>query len=328
MHIDLPIFRPHPLVRGGHLQTIVASYLPNPPSFGATLHRVPLPDGDAIALHDDGGGANGNVAILIHGLGGSHQSGYMVRCSAKLRAVGIRVFRMDLRGCGAGIGLARHPLHAGRSEDLAAVIDYVRGQCASSSIHVVGFSMGANIALKLAGELGASAHFSSVMAVSPPIDLAMCTRHIARGLSRVYDRRFVRSLVRHIRQRVAAVPDALSHPLIPRPRRLVEFDSLFTAPLSGFADVHDYYARASSNSVLARIVVPTLIVASASDPIVPVVSFETASYSPTIQLVVAPCGGHLGFISAGATDPDRRWLDWRVVDWLQSRVRSGSTSGR
>src|SRR5262249_42684705 len=149
----------------------------------------------------------------------------------------------------------------------------VRSACPGSLIHVVGFSMGANIVLKLAGEQGASARFSSVMAVSPPIDLAMCTRHIACGFSRVYDRRFVSSLVQHIRQRIAAVPDGHYRPLVPHPRRLVEFDSLFTAPLSGFADVHDYYTRASSNIVLSKIAVPTLIVTAASDPIVPVTSF-------------------------------------------------------
>jgi hypothetical protein len=139
-----------------------------------------------------------------------------------------------------------------------------------------------------------------------------------RGLNWLYDRRFVRSLVKHIRKQVATVPDALSRPLVPHPRRLVDFDSLFTAPLSGFADVHDYYAQASSGVVLSRIAVPTLIVAAASDPIVPVASFERASYSQATQLVIAPCGGHLGFIAAGGIDPDRRWLDWRVVDWVLS----------
>jgi predicted alpha/beta-fold hydrolase len=319
MLIDLPLFRPHPLIRGGHLQTIVGSYLPSSTVDASTVHHVSLADGDTIALHDDGGLSDCNVVILVHGLGGSHQSGYMLRCSAKLRAAGHRVFRMDLRGCGAGLRLARHPLHAGRSEDLAAVVDFLHRQCTDGAIHIVGFSMGANIALKLAGEQGASARFASVMAVSPPIDLAMCTRHIAQGLSRVYDRRFVRSLVTHVRQRIAAVPDALARPLVPHPRRLVEFDSLFTAPLSGFADVHDYYARASSTPVLSKIAVPTLIVTAASDPIVPVESFERATYSPTTQLVIAPCGGHLGFVAARGIDADRRWLDWRIVDWIGER---------
>jgi predicted alpha/beta-fold hydrolase len=338
MPLDFPPFRPHPLVRGGHLQTVVGTYLPSRGTGESVLHRVSLPDGDAIALHEDGGADirvcqehNGRLeclrhaAVLIHGLGGCHQSGYMLRCSAKLRERGVRVFRMDLRGCGAGIGLARHPLHAGRSEDAAAVLEYVSRQCPGSPIHLVGFSMGANIALKLAGELGEAAppHLASVMAVSPPIDLLACTRNIQRGLNRLYDRRFVRSLILHIHQQTKLVPGAHTRALLPLPRRLMDFDSLFTAPLSGFADVHDYYTRASSIGMLHRIAVPTLIVTAASDPIVPVMPFEQASYSPTTQLVIAPCGGHLGFIAARGSDPDRRWIDWRVVEWIAAQIRAG-----
>ena len=90
------------------------------------------------------------------------------------------------------------------------------------------------------------------------------TRNIQRGVNRLYDQRFVRSLVKHIRQRTTLVPHAHSRPLIPRPHRLMDFDSLFTAPLSGFANVHDYYARASSGPLLPRITVPTLVIAAAS----------------------------------------------------------------
>jgi uncharacterized protein len=327
MPLIVPPFRPHPLIRGGHLQTIVANYLPSRIAIESKLHHVPLPDGDAIALHEDAPrGADipvchDRVVILIHGLGGCHQSSYMLRCSEKLRALGLGVYRMDLRGCGAGMGLARHPLHAGRSEDAAAVLDYVSRQCPGAAIHLVGFSMGANIVLKLAGELGESPPgcLASVMAVSPPIDLVECTQNMQRGLNQLYDRRFVRSLIRHIDRRTILVPDMHTRPLSPRPRRLFEFDSLFTAPLSGFADVADYYARASSGPLLPRIAVPTLIVTAASDPIVPSAPFERASYSSTTQLIVTPCGGHLGFIAAAGHDPDRRWLDWRVVDWISAQ---------
>jgi predicted alpha/beta-fold hydrolase len=286
--------------------------------------HVPLPDGDQIAVHEDGIGESQRsteVVILVHGLGGCCESGYMLRTSAKLRAAAYRVYRMDLRGCGAGIGLARRPLHAGRSEDAAAVLAHVHQQCPEARIHLVGFSMGANIVLKLAGELAAAApsHLASVMAVCPPIDLAACSRAIQTGFSRVYDRRFVRSLVEHIRRRDALVSDALTRPLAPPPRRLMDFDSQFTAPLSGFADVHDYYARASSGPLLSHIAVPTLIVAAATDPIVPISAFERAEYSASTELLITPCGGHLGFVAARGTDPDRRWLDWRVVDWVRQR---------
>ncbi len=320
MPFDFPSFRPHPLVRGGHLQTIAGAYLPHGLKFGSVVHHVPLPDGDAIALHEDGKGDDPAtpVVILLHGLGGSHQSGYLLRASSKLRSRGIRVFRMDLRGCGAGIALARHPLNAGRSEDASAVLNFVHERFPAAPIHLVGFSMGGNIVLKLAGELGAAAppHLASVMAVCPPIDLAECTRNIQRGINQLYDRRFVCTLINHIRQRHVLIPAAHSRPLIPRPSRLMDFDSQFTAPLSGYADVYDYYARASSGPVLGQITVPTLIVTAASDPIVPVTCFEQASFSSSTNLVIAPCGGHLGFVAAGNGDPDSRWLDWRIVDWV------------
>lgn len=330
MPVDFPLFRPHAMIRGGHLQTIAGAYLPHRLQFDAKIHHVPLPDGDGLALHEDDVGGSlspeprtpSPAALLLHGLAGSHQSGYMLRVSAKLRAKGIRVFRLDLRGCGAGIGLARHPLHAGRSEDAAAALDFVHRRCLDSPVHLVGFSMGGNIVLKLAGEFGQNTppYLASVVAASPPIDLAQCTREIQRGLNQIYDRTFVTALIKHIAARNTLVPNAHSRPLLPRPRRLMDFDSLFTAPLSGFADVHDYYARASSGPLLRNISIPTLIIAAASDPIVPVACFEQTTYSPTTLLLIAPCGGHLGFIAAKNHDPDLRWLDWRILDWIETRL--------
>jgi predicted alpha/beta-fold hydrolase len=330
MSQSFPSFRPHPLIRGGHLQTILGSYLPwQKIAYAARQHQVPLTDGDRIVVHDDlpadQAWQPGDPAVLLlHGLGGSHLSSYMQRCTVKLTARGYRVFRMDLRGYGAGFPLARHPVHAGRSEDAGAVLDHVLELCPHSPLHLVGFSMGANIVLKLAGELGplVPGNLASVMAVSPPIDLMECSRNIQRSANRLYDRMFVRSLLRHIQRRKVAVPGALARPLDPPPRRLFEFDNRFTAPLAGFANAEDYYIRASSGVLLRHIVVPTLILSAANDPIVPVKPFETASYSPTTKLLITPCGGHLGFVARRGADPDRRWLDWRVVEWIESHGRN------
>lgn len=332
MQLDFPVFRPHPLVRGGHWQTIVGNYLPAGQLPEATVHEVPLPDGDRLALHEDPAPParpaaapsprqSEDVVVLVHGLAGSHSSAYMLRCSAKLRQRGIAVLRLDLRGCGAGLKLARLPLHAGRSDDAAAVVDFVIRRRPHAQLHLVGFSMGANIVLKLAGELGAqgNSRLASVMGICPPIDLAMCTQSIQRGFNQFYDRRFARALVRQIALRNALVPDALTRPLQPRPSRLMDFDSMFTAPLGGFADVHDYYARASCGPLLHQIRVPALIITAATDPIVPVAAFERASFSSTTTVHIAPCGGHMGFVAARGADPDCRWVDWRIVDWVLSR---------
>src|SRR5205807_1767284 len=133
--------------------------------------------------------------------------------------------------------------------------------------------------------------------------------------------RFVRGLVTHVKSRSQAVASFASRPLVPPPRRLIDFDSVFTAPLSGFADVDDYYSRASSETLLRHIAVPTLIIHAASDPIVPTAPLERASLSPTTQLIITPCGGHLGFLAAASDDADSRWLDWRIVEWITMKKR-------
>jgi hypothetical protein len=172
--------------------------------------------------------------------------------------------------------------------------------------------------LKMAGEWGAAAprEVASLVAVSPPIDLIECCRRIQLGAGKFYDRSFVNGLMRHIRRRQRLIPGALSRPVSPTTRRLVEFDNQFTAPLAGYADAYDYYTQASSGPLLARISVSTLIVAAATDPIVPIDPFEKASYSPSTQLLVTPCGGHLGFIGRQSDDSDRRWIDWRIGEWI------------
>lgn len=243
----------------------------------------------------------------------------MVRIAAKLKARGIRAFRMDLRGCGAGIGLARLPYHSGRSEDVHAALHEIQSLCPDSPISLVGFSLGGNIVLKLAGELGAAVPscLSRVMAVCPPVDLALCTEALSLGANRAYDRYFVRLLLRQLRLRRRALPDAPAGDLFQNPpRRLVEFDDRFTGPVCGFGNAANYYRQSSSGQFLASISVPTLIVASRSDPLIPAGPLERATKSPAVRAVLTDCGGHLGYFGRSGLDPDRRWMDWRVVDWV------------
>ncbi len=319
-----PSFIPHPLVRGGHAQTILGCYLPGmkwaPQS---KQHLVALPDGDRIVLHEDvplGVQEPDRVVLLIHGLGGSHQSTYMQRTAAKLVEKGVRVFRMDLRGCGAGTALAKLPVHAGRSEDVGVVLAYLMEACADTPIFLVGFSMGGNLVLKLLGEMGRQrpANLAGAMAVAPPIDLIDCSRNMERGVNRLYNRSFLRSLLRAAAMRRERVPKEFDPPLLPLPQKLRDFDERFTAPLAGYASAEEYYHRASSRPLLQEIQVPTVVVAAADDPIVPVGPFESATYSQSTQLLIVPSGGHLGFFGVKGADPDRRWMDWRVVDWVIS----------
>ena len=152
-------FVPHPWLKSPHAQTVAAAYLPGARyPYRARQHRVQVDAEDRIVLHDDcpsEWSAGNRVALLIHGLAGCHLSSYMVRVSARLTVRGLRAFRMDLRGSGAGMALARRPFHAGRTADLREALGYIRRTCPGSPITLVGFSIGGNLALKLLGETDA-----------------------------------------------------------------------------------------------------------------------------------------------------------------------------
>jgi predicted alpha/beta-fold hydrolase len=315
-------------LRSGHAQTLGGVYFPGRlPAYRAGRHFVELDDGDQIVLHDDCPEAwrpGDRTALLLHGLGGSHQSAYMCRIAHKLADAGVRAFRMDLRGCGAGIALARMPYHSGRSEDATAALEFVARHCPGSPTTLVGFSLGGNIVLKLLGECGATppGGLDTAMAVNPPIDLLASSAWMARPTSRLYDRYFARLLVRQLAEWKAVAPDAASVEFSRRPRRLVELDDAFTAPVCGFGTAENYYRTCSSARFVSGIRLPTLIIAAQDDPLIPGHSFATIRFPASVELRMAPGGGHLGFIGRRGIDVDRRWMDWRVVDWVvQGGVR-------
>jgi predicted alpha/beta-fold hydrolase len=320
--LNIAEFSPHALLRTGHLQTLAGVFLPLPRVVEAAVQRVvELPDGDRIILHDESPpdwSVGGRTALLIHGLSGCHSSPYMVRIARKLCTRGVRSFRMDLRGCGAGLGLARLPYHSGRSEDAAAALRKIGELCPGSPTALIGFSLGGNIALKLLGE---SAHdlpdnLDRAVALCPPVDLLACVRTLGRGVNRLYDRHFVQAL----RQQVAAlhrlIPDAPSLPAKRVPLGVFDFDEMFTAPVCGFGTALNYYRLCSSAQFVPEIRIPTQILAAGDDPLVPGEVFADLRLSPTVTLNVPRSGGHLGFISRRNGDADRHWMDWRVVEWV------------
>ena len=320
----LPPFRPHPFLRGGHVQTLAGVYLPGAKyPYRAEQRRVTLADGDQLVLHDDcpaGWRPGERTALLIHGLAGCHESPYMQRIAARLVERGVRAFRMDLRGCGAGFGLARLPYHGGRSEDAAAALAAIAEACPGSPTTAIGFSLGGNITLKLLGELGDApcGGVDSAIAVCPPIDLQAAIERMALPLNRAYDRHFVRLLLAQLRERQRVLPDAPAPAFARPPRGLFEFDDRYTARVCGFGSAANYYRLASSAQFAAAIRKPTLVIASRDDPLAPWRPLERLAGRSFVQLELTDRGGHLGFIGRPCDDPDRRWLDWRIVEWVAS----------
>jgi predicted alpha/beta-fold hydrolase len=320
--LTVAAFLPHRLLPGGHLQTLAAVLWPSGRRpYTAIQRQVAVSEGDRLVLHDDcppGWPGEGRAALLLHGLAGCHGSPYMRRIAAKLFARGVRVFRLDLRGAGAGLTLARYPYHAGRSDDLRAAVLAVAELCPQAPLAVVGFSLGGNIALKLAGELGERplGNLDRVMAISPPVDLAACVEGLRAPLNRWYDRYFVGVLWRQMRKRRRQAPEA-TWPMWPRrPRGLLELDQWYTAPVSGFGTAANYYAQCSALRFLGAIRLPTLILSARNDPLVASAPLEGATLPPAVRRLITAGGGHLGFLARPGSDPDVRWMDWRVVEWV------------
>jgi len=321
----LPPFEPPQWLRNPHAQTLVGAFWPRGlPPHTAVLRQVPLPDGDAVAVHDDLPAVwNGRVAILTHGLAANHRSPMLVRLAAKLVARGVRVFRWDMRGCGAGVSLARSPYHAGCSGDLGGVVAAVLGWCKADAprepeIALFGVSLGGNVTLKYLGEDPAAVPpaIRRAVAVNPPIDLCVAVRSLEGPITRFYDRHFLAAVERQVVDRRRARPDAPEPRRPRRPRTLYEFDDSFTAPLLGHADAAAYYRAASSARHVPAIRVPTTILTSRDDPLVPFAMFapDRLACPPAVRIVATDHGGHCGYIGRTGRDPDPHWLEWRVVD--------------
>ncbi|QDS91654.1 putative hydrolase [Roseimaritima multifibrata] len=323
-------FRPHWLVRGGHIQTILAAVQKGPDlPYKATPIEVQLRDGDRLVMHDDRppNWREGSPSILlIHGLCGCHTSGYMVRLAARFNGLGVRTFRLDMRGCGAAANLSTSLTHAGRSNDILDVIIEIAKRTIAGPIYAMGVSMGGNQLLRGVGRVGAgedplpsdvSERLQRIAAVAPPVDLQKCSNIMQRRRMRFYNWYFIRQLLQRIPPQIRQSEAFQRLNLLPRPKTLRELDARITTPLGGFRDVDDYYSSASAAPYLHQIKTPTLILTSADDPMIPITSFQHTTLADSIELAVTSRGGHVGYISRGT----EQWMDDRLVEWFCPQAR-------
>ncbi len=325
---ELPAFEPLRWLKGGHAQTIVGRYWPTPwTRLESTSHEVGLPDGDRLVVLEstpEGWDRSRPTAVLIHGLAGCANAPYVVRLGARLVRLGIRVVRVNLRNAGMGFGLARGVYHAGRSDDLREVLAWLkqRDGMSPSPIALVGFSLGANLVLKLSAEAaidptGAEA-LDCVLAANPPIDLAACSRQMSLAENRMYDRNFVKWLLKMVRRLHDRFPE-LGPAQVEGVRTLYQFDDRYTARRNGFGSADAYYEQCTLTSAVGRIAVPGLIVHAMDDPFIPHEPFGRIVRPPALGLELVPNGGHLGYLSRRPWNGDRRWLDARLTAWLRAR---------
>ena len=249
--------------------------------------------------------------IALHGLNGSSEAHYMRGLAAKAFARGMNVVRLNQRNCGDTEHLSEGLFHSGLTADAAHVIDELTRVDGLPAIGVAGYSLGGNLALKLAGEYGTNAPetLAGVAAVSPIIEISECTRALERPENWLYEWNFVRDLKRRMRRKHQCHPGLYDLAKLNAVKTVREFDETYTAPYFGFRDAEDYYHRASAMRVIDRIRVPALVITADDDPFVPSAPFHDPKVTGNahIDLRISAHGGHCGFVGPpSATDDGYR----------------------
>ena len=255
---------------------------------------------------------------MLHGLEGSSDAGYMASLSQAALNSGFGVHRLNMRSCGGSEQLSQTMYHSGLTSDTLQVLRTIQARDIGP-LYLIGFSLGGNVALKLAGELGHSDLLTGVCAISTPIDLACAVRAIDRAKNIIYARRFLRRLKARIRRKSISTPHLYSARNLDQVHSIWAFDDQYTAPLFGFGTAANYYATQSAVRFLEYIQVPTLLIAAQDDPLVPFDMYrnEVFQQNKALTLLTPKYGGHVGFLSRSKP---RFWIDEVILSWIGNLV--------
>jgi uncharacterized protein len=321
-------FEPHRWLRNRHLMTLAGALLPRHtpglPPVDDRLFEVEPGTQLLARCHWQREPRRSPTLALVHGLEGSSESGYIRTLAAQAFAASFNVLRINQRNCGGTERLTATLYNSGLSADFRAVLLELIERDRLKRIFFAGYSMGGNLILKMAGELGAAAprELRGICAVCPTLDLATCVDAIERPENWLYQFRFVRDLKSRMRRKAKLFPGQFELNSLGRVKTLREFDDAITAPCSGYRSAADYYERASAMRVVHRIAVPTLILTSKDDPVVPFESFGTSEIAgnPQIRVAATEFGGHCAFISR-TNGPERYWAEARVLEFCTAHAQ-------
>ncbi len=318
-------FRPAICAANRHVQTLLPTLLRFNNTINYHLQEITLPDGDfldlawnRIPLETE----TRPIVAIFHGLEGSINSPYVKGLMQCLDNCGWYGVLMHFRNCSERLNRAARTYHSGETTDARFFLQWLQHNFPQAPLLAVGYSMGGNMLLKLLGEAQTDSPLCAAVAVSVPLMLNHCADQMQTGFSRVYQHH----LLQKMKQKVLAKYLQYDYQkLIGLKRKTVrklksfwEFDDAFTAPINGFENVHDYYARSSSRQYLSRIKTPTLIIQSIDDPFMkPTVIPQEHELSNSVVLELSDKGGHVGFVSGYLWKPDF-WLEKRIVAYLTS----------
>ncbi|HRQ57324.1 MAG TPA: alpha/beta fold hydrolase [Azoarcus taiwanensis] len=278
--------------------------------------RVDTPDGDFVDIDwlDVPSDDAAPLVLLFHGLEGSSRSHY---ARSLMRAVAARRWKgavLHFRGCSGSPNRLPRAYHSGDSQEIDWALAWMRLNAGDAPLFAVGVSLGGNALLKWLGEQETAAlqRLDAAAAVCPPLDLTRSGLNLGRGLNRIYTRHFLQTLIPKALEKAERFPGHFDGERISRAASLQDFDDVYTAPAHGFADVFDYWRRASAKPWLGGIHLPTLLLNAANDPFVPSDALPTArDLGPGVGFECPPRGGHVGFLHGN-------WPG--SLDWLPQRL--------
>lgn len=315
-----------PIVRNPHLLTILGNFWPRGYDFAPFPEDRRLirtdPDTQVLVITQRPVRPAIGHVVLLHGLEGSGDSGYNRSMAWQALTAGFIVHRLHMRTCGGTEHLCKTLYHGGLTSDLRSFLTQLRAEGDGLPVFLIGFSLGGNVVLKLAGEEGETDLFDGVCAISTPIDLAACARRIGEADNSLYEQRFLnRMKERLIATGRYSMADLAAY------RTLWEIDDRVTAPSFGFEGAAHYYGTQSAQNVLADIRVPTLLIQAKDDSFIPfgIFSHPAIAANPYITLLATEYGGHLGFISRRAP---RFWVDHAALEFISSHLPTPVGVGR
>ncbi len=306
--------------RNPHLQTLWHGLLRRAPRIAWRREVLDLPDGDFVDLDwlDDG---NGALVVLVHGLCGCSGSRYLRGLAARLQAHGHGVVALNLRGASGRPNRRPVTYHSGHTADLAHLVDVLAHRHPGRALFIAGFSLGGNLLLKWLGSQPRHQALRGAVAVSVPYRLEMAARRMGRGASRLYQRHLLARLRNDHQRRWRLLAGRADLDAALRARDFVAFDDALTAPVNGFVDAADYYARCSSLPCLRHVTVPTLLIHALDDPFMtPETVPDAADLGEGVQLECHRHGGHVGFVAGSVPWRARYWLEERIIAWLNETL--------
>lgn len=310
---------------GGHAQTIAGNFWPRQNLMPPPEERLfEVEPGMQILCHCHWQAERSSIVtlIIVHGLEGSSDSGYVIGTGNKAWQAGMNVVRMNMRNCGATEHLGPTLYNSSMSHDVGAVVQALIAKDQLQAIALAGFSMGGNLVLKLLGEWGDQAppQVKAGVGVSPAMDLAASADALHDWANRVYEYKFLRGLRKRIRRKAELYPGRYDLKYLEGLSSIREFDEQITARYCGFAGADDYYARAASSKVLDRIAVPTLVLHADDDPFIRILpdTRKKLLANSHITFVETASGGHCAFM-AQPDGHDGRWAEREAIAFVQAQ---------